>query len=564
MRLHYNLWFLLFILLSIPFFPVQRIDFSQIFLRLDSLFFNFPSETPSTLQTTTHTPVTDTLNHINDFAVSVTEQTPSHLNIILLTIWLIGVLFLSVRLIRSYLCFYQFEKSALPLQNEQVWEVFHECMAELNIKRKISVYSTAFLKSPVMTGFIKPKIYLPIHIISDFDKTSMRYMLLHELQHYRHKDSVVNYFSNVFGILYWFNPFVWYARKQMYIEREIACDSSVLQILKEEDYKDYGQTLINFAEKISVSPFPFAAGIGGTMKQMECRILNIANFRPQTFSQKVRGLCIYALTAALLLGLTPVLSTYASEQNHYSFDETDKTISYIDLSSEFKGYDGCFVLYDTKKDTWKIYNKKAALERITPNSTYKIYDALLGLETGIITPETSDMSWDGKNYPFDSWETNQNLDSAMRNSVNWYFQKIDKQAGQASVHSFLHKIKYGNQKIGNSLELYWTDSTLKISAIEQVELLKKFNNNDFQFDTSNITAVKDAICLSKNSSGFLYGKTGTGRVNGQDVNGWFIGYIEKDNHVYYFATNIRGDKDTTGSKAEEITMSILQSGTGYF
>ena len=70
-------------------------------------------------------------------------------------------------------------------------------------------------------------------------------------------------------------------------------------------------------------------------------------------------------------------------------------------------------------------------------------------------------------------------------------------------------------------------------------------------------AVKDSICLSSSDAGTFYGKTGTGRVDGQDVNGWFIGYIETADNTYFFATNIGADSDATGGNATEITMSIL-------
>jgi len=63
-----------------------------------------------------------------------------------------------------------------------------------------------------------------------------------------------------------------------------------------------------------------------------------------------------------------------------------KNISTIDLSNHFNGYQGSFVLYDTNQNAWNIFNIENAKERIAPNSTYKIYDALLGLESGIITP----------------------------------------------------------------------------------------------------------------------------------------------------------------------------------
>ncbi len=102
---------------------------------------------------------------------------------------------------------------------------------------------------------------------------------------------------------------------------------------------------------------------------------------------------------------------------------------------------------------------------------------------------------------------------------------------------------------------YWMESSLEISPIEQVGLLTKLQTNSFAYE--NIHAVKDAICLSSSDTGTFYGKTGTGRVDGQDVNGWFIGFVETANNTYFFATNIRADRDANGGNATEITMSIL-------
>ena len=92
--------------------------------------------------------------------------------------------------------------------------------------------------------------------------------------------------------------------------------------------------------------------------------------------------------------------------------------------------------------------------------------------------------------------------------------------------------------MSSDFSTYWMESSLKISPIEQVELLIKLQNNSFGFAPENINTVKDAICLSSSDAGTFYGKTGTGRVDGQDVNGWFIGYIETADNTYFFATNI--------------------------
>ncbi len=436
--------------------------------------------------------------------------------------------------------------------------IYYNCLKELKISHPVSVYSTAFLKSPVLIGIIHPRIYIPIHLISELNPDDMRFMLLHELQHYRHKDTFIGFLMVISNILYWFNPFVWYTLKEILCDREIACDSAVLQMISADEYQAYGTTLINFAEKISSFSSPLAVGMSGNFRQMKRRILNIAVFRKETLYQKMRALIIYLVISAVFIGCTPILSIDASTQNVYHFSDTDKNISLLDISETFGTYDGSFVLYDNNLDSWKIYDLEEATKRIPPESTYKIYDALLGLESGIITPEHSSMTWNGDAFPFPSWEADQDLNSAMQNSVNWYFQAIDSQLGINRVQGFLNKIEYGNQTTSSNLDLYWSDFSLKISPLEQVTLLKKFNTNEFHLNFQNVFSVKNAIKIASTPNGNFYGKTGTGRVNGQDINGWFIGYVETSDNSYYFATNIQSDSNATGKKAFEITSDILK------
>ena len=556
-RMQYNLWFLLLGLLAVPFIPFRFIGLPQIFSWLGSLRSSPSSSAGTNIAGTAEAVTTGNTNWMNDFTLSINSETPPIAGYILLGIWIVGILAMIILVIKSSLRLHTLKKSALPLQNQEVHRLYHRCLKEMGIHRNIPVYSTAFLKSPIIVGLLKPCIYLPIHLISDYNESDMRYMLLHELQHYKHKDAVASYLMNLAGVVYWFNPLVWYALKEMRNDREVACDTSVLKMLEEDAYEDYGNTLINFAEKVSLTPFPFAAGLGGNMKQMKRRIINIASYEKPTFMKRLKGMTAFMLTAVLLLGLAPILSTYAAEVSHYQWKTSSENISYVDFSSYFGEYEGSFVLYDLENDSWSIHDMDHATLRVAPDSTYKIYDALFGLEEGVITPEDSLIAWNGESYPFEAWNADQTLQSAMASSVNWYFQSMDKQLGTASVYDYIKEIGYGNKNMSGDFSTYWMESSLEISPVEQVELLIKLQNNSFGFAPENINAVKDSICLSSSDAGAFYGKTGTGRVDGQDVNGWFIGYIETADNTYFFATNIGADSNATGSNATEITMSIL-------
>ena len=556
-RMQFNLWFLLLGILAVPFVPFRPASFTQIFTLLD-VWKNAVSSNKGTITEGVLNPNTSgAVNQMNDFALSVSRETPSIIGLILCGIWLVGILAMTLLVIKSVSRLNAIKKSALPLQNKDVRILYHNCLKEMKIKRNIPVYSTAFLKSPVIVGLFNPRIYLPIHLISDFNAADIRYMLLHELQHYRHKDALASYLMNFFGILYWCNPCVWYALKEMRNEREVACDTSVLKLLDECDYEDYGNTLINFAEKVSLTPFPFAAGISGSMKQMQQRIANISSYKKPSVFRKIKGFTAFITIGVILFGLAPMLSTYAAEQRRYQWNIPSDKVSTIDLSVWFSGYEGSFVLYDLNGDTWNVYDMEQATLRTAPNSTYKIYDALFGLEEGVIAPDDSFMAWDGTNHPFEAWNRNQDLFSAMQSSVNWYFEEIDKQIGSSAIQNYIRKIGYGNEIVNADLSAYWMQGALKISPIEQVELLTALYNNQFDFAPENINAIKNSICLFSSESKNFYGKTGTGRVDGQDVNGWFVGLLETTGNTYFFATNIQATENATGSKASEISLSIL-------
>ena len=557
-RMQYNLWYFLLVLLLTPFFPVQSKQFPDLFSWLNHMITSPAFQTVQNKTVNSPATPSTTSDWMNEFTISVNSSTPTIIRCILLCVWIAGMFVMFVLALKSSLQLRSLKRSALPLQNTTIYKLYKQCLSEMKLTRtNIPIYSTAFLKTPIITGIFKPGIYMPIHLISDYHETDVRYILLHELQHYKHKDSLANYLMILTAILYWFNPIIWYALKEMRNDREIACDTSVLKMLDECDYEKYGNTLINFAEKISSSPFPFAAGLGGNIKQIRRRIISIASYKNPSFHKKAIGIITFMLITAGIISFTPFISSYAAINNQYNWNYSSENITQTDLSSYFKNYEGSFVLFDSNRDSWIVYDMEHATHRISPDSTYKIYDALWGLEENIITPQNSLLMWNGKNYPFETWNSNQTLQSAMTSSVNWYFQAIDEQLASTNIRNYIQQIGYGNENVSGRLSTYWLESSLKISPVEKVKLLTKLQNNSLGFSSENINAVKDAICLSSSDAGTFYGKTGTGRVDGQDVNGWFIGYIETADNTYFFATNIGADSDATGGNATEITMSIL-------
>ncbi len=173
-RMQFNLWFLLLGILVVPFVPFRPASFTQI-LALLGVWKNTASSNTETLTESTLNPnASGAVNQINDFALSVSRETPSMIGLILCGIWLVGILAMILFVIKSVSRLNAMKKSALPLQDKTVRILYQNCLKEMKIKREIPVYSTAFLKSPVIVGLFTPRIYLPIHLISDFNAADIR------------------------------------------------------------------------------------------------------------------------------------------------------------------------------------------------------------------------------------------------------------------------------------------------------------------------------------------------------------------------------------------------------
>lgn len=198
-RMQYRLWFLLLSFMAVPFLPANIFSILQKFPALHlsdfpkRLFLSVPDGQIFIGENST-------IGIVNDFAVSISSKTSSPVHLLLFSLWAVGAVTMFVLAARSFLRLRTLEQSALPLQNQQVKRLYENCCKEMHCKKKIPIYSTAFLKSPVTVGLIHPRIYLPIHLISDFNAKDMRFMLLHELQHCRQKDTRIVFLMNLAGI----------------------------------------------------------------------------------------------------------------------------------------------------------------------------------------------------------------------------------------------------------------------------------------------------------------------------------------------------------------------------
>ena len=239
-----------------------------------------------------------------------------------------------------------------------------------------------------------------------------------------------------------------------------------------------------------------------------------------------------------------------------------------DLSRFFKNTEGAFVLYDMKRERYLRYNEARCRVRFNPKSTFKIPNSLIGLESGVLTDLNFVIPWDKKKYPPDDWTTepfihwkqDHTLRTAFQYSVVWYYRELAKRVGPERMKSYVDSFDYGNRDITGAIDQFWLNNTLKISADEQIEFLKKFYTYRLPVSKRSIDLVKEIMVRERTPLYTLSGKTGGGSIENGHALGWFVGYVETGGNTYFFATNIEGENYLAiRDKRIELTRQILSS-----
>ena len=99
---------------------------------------------------------------------------------------------------------------------------------QLGIRRQVELLSSPRRAMPMTWGLWRTCLLLPEEAIA-WDAAALCAVLLHELAHAKRRDCLTQLAAQVACALYWFNPLVWLAWRQMLTEREGACDDLVLR-----------------------------------------------------------------------------------------------------------------------------------------------------------------------------------------------------------------------------------------------------------------------------------------------------------------------------------------------
>ncbi len=201
--------------------------------------------------------------------------------------------------------------------------------------------------------------------------------------------------------------------------------------------------------------------------------------------------------------------------------------------------EGCFALMDNGTGRFTVHNLSRYRDSsYLPASTFKIVNSLIGLQTGKISSDSMIIKWDGIKRSRKEWNKDLTMYEAFRVSAVNYYQEVARRIGKDTMQIWLDTLSYGTKKIRSQVDSFWLDNSLKIKPDEELGLVKRLYFDQLPFFKSYQEMVKRAMLFENNANYRLAYKTGWGFTEQNHAIGWIVGWVEENNHPYFFVLNI--------------------------
>ncbi|MDR6844564.1 class D beta-lactamase [Flavobacterium granuli] len=203
---------------------------------------------------------------------------------------------------------------------------------------------------------------------------------------------------------------------------------------------------------------------------------------------------------------------------------------------------GAVLIYDIKSETYYSNDFSWAKMGVIPASTFKIPNSIISLETGVIKNDSVIFKWNGEKRNFKKWEKDLTFKEAFRASCVPCYQEVARKIGVNRMKTYLKKLNYPGMVFDTlTIDNFWLQGKSKISQMQQIDFLERLYFSKLPISKRTENVMKDIMIIEKTKSYTLSGKTGWGMRN--DINnGWLVGYLETNNSVYFFATNVEKEE----------------------
>jgi bla regulator protein blaR1 len=208
--------------------------------------------------------------------------------------WALGVLFFSLRIAGGFWYLSRIRQQAVPVDG--AWaQRLQQLGARMGLDRFVMLAESAQVQAPMVIGYFKPLILIPVGMIGGLTTEQLETILLHELSHIRRADYLVNIIQSFIEAFFFFNPFVWIVSAMVRTEREHCCDDAVVQ---QGNALAYAHALAS-VEALRLNNTGLALSLAGNKNQLLKRIKRIMEKSVQHYSMKERIVPIVLLVVGL-------------------------------------------------------------------------------------------------------------------------------------------------------------------------------------------------------------------------------------------------------------------------
>ena len=263
---------------------------------------------------------------------------PFNKYVCLFFIWSALALVLFVRRITVYQGFIQYIKAGnTEVSDIKILNLLSDCEEKLNIKTRVELSYNSLIASPIMIGFFRPRIVLPVHELEDKE---LSYIFVHELTHYKQRDMFYKWLIQIVVCAHWFNPFVYLLEKEVNKSCELSCDEKVIAVLDDKARREYGDTLISFLKsnnlyKSSLASVTLTEGA----EQLKERLGAIMNFKKKNKPVVILTsiLTLFLVISAIVIGVyttgSGASNAHAAPLSNPQLDTEGKPSLTLDVSS---------------------------------------------------------------------------------------------------------------------------------------------------------------------------------------------------------------------------------------
>lgn len=148
--------------------------------------------------------------------------------------WMVGMLFLIIRLFFNLFYVNQLKTSGIAKIDEKVIIAFELLLQKVQLNKAVQIYQSSKVSLPVVIGFLKPIILLPIGLAANLSQKQIEAILAHEIAHIKRNDFIINLLQSILEIVFFFHPAFWWMTGKIREERENCCDDLAIEMIGEK------------------------------------------------------------------------------------------------------------------------------------------------------------------------------------------------------------------------------------------------------------------------------------------------------------------------------------------